>query len=291
LSTCILLSTCQKYLALAEFTRARIGESWKDAPPLRVCGLAEGPDALPLRDDPRNWMKVTRSACEDLLREGFTQAYVILDDHPPLGTCHATHLNETIPAMMEELGAVSIALSGWGQGREPMGTPRKWRDWELDRCKVTNLWKFPLHPALWRIDSLRQILDHLIATLPEQEQTPWAFERKGGAPDSGLPESLTTHSYRIEGRVKAAKKYPSKFDWFKSATDAYRYVVRKIGGDPARAALDKQILGVHHYYHGPYPLIWSGVMRKGEINTNALFLFSIARRNDWIQALEGLKFE
>jgi hypothetical protein len=288
-STGILLSTCEKYLAMAEFTRARIDEFWKDAPPLRIAGLGSGTNALPLRDDPRNWMKVTRSACEDLIAQGFTRAYVILDDHPPLGTCHARHLNETIPAMMDELGAVSIALSGWGQGREPMGEPRKWRDWELDRCKVSNLWKFPLHPALWRLDSLRQILDHLIATLPEEQHTPWAFERKGGASDSGLSEAFTAHSYRIEGRSKAVKDYPAKLDWFKAATDTYRYAVRRIAGEAARKAVDDRILGVHHYYHGPYPLIWSGVMSKGALNRNALFLFGVSRRNDWIEALEAMK--
>ena len=291
MNTCILISTCARYQPLAEFTRARIREFWKDAPPLRLCGITGDPCALPLRDDPRNWMKVTRSACDDLIADGFSQAYVILDDHPPLGTCHATHLNETLPAMMRELGAVSIALSGWGQGREPMGKSRKWRDWELDHCLVSNLWKFPLHPALWRLDALRQILDHLISTLPEAEQTPWAFERKGGAVDSGLPESLTAHSYRIEGRSKSAKKYPTKFEWLKSSTDLYRYAVRKIAGEQARAAVDERILGIHHYYHGPYPLIWSGLMRKGKVNPNALFLFMVGRRNDWIEALENMTLE
>jgi hypothetical protein len=288
LSTCILISTCKKYLPLAEFTRARIREFWQDAPPIRMCGVENVPDTLPLRDDPRNWMKITRSACDDLMAEGFTQAYVILDDHPPLGTCHATHLNESLPTMMTDLGAVSLALSGWGQGRDPKGEPAKWKDWELDHCTVSNLWKLPLHPALWRLEPLRGILDHLITTLPEHEHTPWAFERKGGAADSGLPDSLTAHSYRIEGRSKAAKNYPAKFDWLKSATDTYRFAVRKIAGEAARAAVDERVLGVHHYYHGPYPLIWSGLMRKGAINPNAIFLFTVSRRKDWIEALEGM---
>ena len=289
MNTCLLISTCEKYRPLAEFTRARLREFWKDAPPLRLCGIAGDPCALPLRDDPRDWMKVTRSACDDLLAAGFALAYVILDDHPPLGTCHAAHLNETLPAMMRELGAVSIALSGWGQGREPMGRPQRWRDWELDRCTVENLWKFPLHPALWRLDALRQILDRLIAILPEEEHTPWAFERRGGAKDSGLPEALTAHSYRIEGRDQAAKKYPGRFEWLKSSTDLYRYAVRKIAGPAARAAVDERILGVHHYYHGPYPLVWSGLMRKGALNPNAMFLLAVGRRDDWIEALEKMK--
>lgn len=275
---------------MADFTRARICEFWEDSPPLRICGIEGEPYALPLRDNPRNWMKVTRSACDDLLAEGFDQVYVILDDHPPLGTCHAKHLNETLPEMMRELGAVSIALSGWGQGRITHGKLRQWRDWQLDRCLATTLWKFPLHPALWRLDALRAVLDHLIRTLPENEHTPWAFERKGGASDSGLPEDLTAHSYRIEGRSKAAKAYPARFELLKSATDFYRYSVRKIGGEAARRAVDERIMGVHHYYHGPYPLIWSGLMRKGEINPNALFLFAVGRRTDWIEEIDKMRF-
>jgi len=288
-NTCLLISTCEKYRPMADFTRARIREFWKDAPPLRICGIEGDSYALPLRDDPRNWMKVTRSACDDLIADGFDHAYVILDDHPPLGTCHAEHLNETLPAMMRELGAVSIALSGWGQGRVTHGKPRQWRDWQLDHCLPTTLWKFPLHPALWRLDALRAILDHLITTLPEAEHTPWAFERKGGAPEAGLPDSLTAHSYRVEGRSKAAKPYPARFEWIKSATDAYRFAMRKIGGEPARKAVDERVMGVHHYYHGPYPLLWSGLMRKGEINPHAIFLFEVGRRVDWIEALEKMR--
>jgi len=290
LSTCIVLSTCDKFRALADFTRTRIGESWEGAPPIRVAGLSGDADALPLRDDPRDWMKVMRSACDDLQAQGFTRAYLILDDHPPLGTCHARHLNETLPAMMDESGAVSVSLSGWGQGRETSGACCKWRGWEFDRMESSH-WKFPLHPALWRLDALCGILAHLIAVLPEASRTLPSFERRDGAVEMELPESLTAHSYRIPGRVMAAKKYPVRFEWLRSATDLYRYAVLKIAGNDARAAVDERIMGIHHYYHGPYPLIWRGLMRNGAVNPNALFLFMVGRRNDWIEAVENMKFE
>jgi hypothetical protein len=256
-----------------------------------LSGISGDPCALPLRDDPRNWMKVTRSACDDLMAEGFSQAYVILDDHPPLGRCHAKHLNETLPAMMKELGAVSISLSGYGQGRALHGRIAKWRDWEIDRCKPDALWKYPLHPALWRLDALRELLDRLIAWLPEAEHTPWAFERRGGSVEANLPELLTAHCYRIDGRSHAAIRYPGVLDRFKSATDLYRFAIRKCAGKLARDAVDARLLGVHHYYHGPYPLIWSGLMRKGVINPNAMFFLSIVGREDWVGMLEPLRFE
>lgn len=290
MNTCILISTCDRYRPLTEFTRARLREFWADAPPLRLSGITGDPLALPLRDDPRNWMRVTRSACDDLLADGFAHAYLILEDHPPLGRCHAEHLNVTLPAMMRELGAVSISLSGYGQGREIHGKIAKWRDWELDRCRPDTLWKYPLHPALWRLDALRDLLDRLIAWLPEEEHTPWAFERRGGSQEAGLPESLTAHSYRIEGTAHAAIPLPGKLSNFKAATDVYRFAVRNFVGETARTVIDERLLGVHHYYHGPYPLIWSGLMRKGALNPNALFFFSLFGRKDWVAALEAMRF-
>ncbi len=80
-------------------------------------------------------------------------------------------------------------------------------------------------------------------------------------------------------------------EWLKSSTDLYRYAVRMIAGESARAAVDERILGVHHYYHGPYPLVWSGLMKKGVLNPNAVFLLLVGRRTDWIEALEGMTFE
>src|SRR5690606_9705333 len=124
---------------------------------------------------------------------------------------------------------------------------------------------------LWRLDALRDILDGLIARLPEDEHTPWAFERKGGAPDSGLPENLIARSYRIEGRGKSAAPYPKGLAAMRAATDVFRFAARVVGGDNARATVDSRVLGVHHYYHGPYPLFWSGLMRKGCVNSDAIY--------------------
>lgn len=291
MTTCVLISTCEKYCTLAEFTRARLAEFWPELPPVRFAGLESHPEALPLRDDARNWMKLTRSACEDLLAGGAEFAYVLLEDHPPLGPCDARRLNDELPAMMRELDAVSISLSGFGQGRKRFGKPVRWRDWNLDLCLPTTLWKFPLHPALWRLEALREILDRLIARLPETEHTPWAFERRGGAPDSGLPENLISRSYRIEGRDKAVAPYPSGLGAMRVATDVFRFAARVLADANAREAVDQRLLGVHHYYHGPYPLFWSGLMRKGRVNSDALYFLKLTGRQGWEDALEGIPRE
>lgn len=286
MKTCIVISTCEKYRALAEFSHTRIENVWSNPPPVFLCGLENG--SLPLRDDPRNWMKVTRSACDDLLSRGFELAYVLLDDHPPFDVCHSDCLNAELPEMMRDLDAVSIALSGYGQGRKRFGTAVRWRDWDLDLCLPSTLWKLPLHPAMWNLVALRRILDELISRLPETEHTPWAFERKGGSPDTGLPDELISRSYRIDGMHRFEAKYPSGLKMLQRATDAYRFAARKFGGAAAREAVDSRVLGVHHYYHGPYPLFWSGLMRKGAINPDAEFFLMLTGRSEWVGMLRDL---
>jgi hypothetical protein len=283
---CVLISTIEKYRVLAEFTERRIREYWAKVPEIRYCGLAEHPAGLELRDDPRSWMGVTRSACDDLMGEGFEAAYVILDDHPPMDWCQARNLNRTLPKMMEELGAVSVSLSGVGQGRTRFGTRVEVEGFGLDHCARDAEWKYTLHPTLWRLADLREILDRLIAILPPERQTPWAFERVGGAPDVDLPERLKMGCYRIEGRSMAAKPCQRKLLALRLMTDVYRCGVRRLMGENARAAVDGELMGVHHFYNGPYPLFWSGVLRKGRLNPDFMFYLKLTGRTYWLHDLE-----
>jgi hypothetical protein len=283
---CILVSTCEKHRALADFTKGRLDASWPAHPRVYVAGLeGDGPDCLPLRDDARDWMRVTHSACRDLFDHGYRMGYVILEDHPPVGRCHANHLNETFPAMMVELGAVSVALSGYGQGRKRHGRLVRWRKFAFDLCPATELWKFPLHPALWRLETLCGILEWLIETLPEAEHTPWAFERKGGAPDAALADAWKSNSYRIEGSQFAATAYPAGLAAARLTTDAYRFLIRRLMGQAARDAIDDVLSGARHYYHGPYPLVWSGLLRKGRVNGDFHFALRLLGRDEFLGGL------
>ncbi len=286
MKVCVLISTFDRYRQLAEFTERRIREYWAKVPEIRYAGLSDRAAGLELRDDPRNWMKVTRSACDDLMAEGFEAAYLILDDHPPMSWCCARHLNRTLPKILAEVGGVSVSLSGWGQGREVYGTKVAAEGFTLDRCGREAEWKFTLHPALWRLMDLREILNRLIAILPENEQTPWAFERRGGAPEVDLPERLKTGCYRIEGRAMAVKTCDRKLGALRVMTDVYRCGVRRLMGDLAREAVDGELLGVHHYYNGPYPLFWSGLLRKGKLNTDLMFFLKLTGRTYWLHELE-----
>ncbi len=286
MKVCVLISTIDRYRELAEFTERRIREYWAKAPEIIYSGLSEHPLGLELRDDPRSWMRVTRSACDDLIARGYGAMYLILDDHPPLTWCCAKHLNRTVPSLMKDLGAVSISLSGWGQGRELYGKRIKRDGFVLDHCAPGADWKLTLHPTLWKLADLREILDLLIAKLPDERQTPWAFERIGGGADSGLPDRLVANCYRVRGSAMAAVPYPKKLRTLRRITDVYRCAVRKVMGDQARGAVDGMLMGTHHYYHGPYPLFWSGILRKGRVNPDFLFYLRLTGRTYWVHELE-----
>lgn len=295
-NVCILISTCERYRPMARFTVQQIRKYWDTPPPLLSCGLESALEdsctALSLRDDPKNWMAVTLSACRDLKSKGFSRAYVILDDHPPLARCHAEHLNVTIPAMMTELGATSISLSGYGQRRRRMGQIVHWRSWDIDKVPATELWKFPLHPALWNLDALQTILEHLIQTLPVAEQTPWAFERKGGDPDSTLPENLKSNCYRLCGEQMTARA-GYKLRHFplclaQLAADGMRFFARILGGHKARKAADATFRWLDCPYDGPYPLFWSGLMTKGKINPHLATYLSVTGKRNLLSVIESV---
>ncbi|CAN5787234.1 hypothetical protein BH09VER1_BH09VER1_18450 [soil metagenome] len=273
---CILISTCERYRPLAAFTVERLRLFWRDHPPLFSCGLestlSPGCSVLPLVGDPADWMAVTRAACADLLQRGFSHAYVILDDHPPLALCHARHLNHTLPAMAQALEAVSLSLSGYGQRRPRLGRSVRWRGWDLDRVSSTELWKFPLHPALWDLTALQGILDFLLAALPPSEHTPWAFERKGGDPSTPLPDKWKSSSYRINGARLAARPFfalrhlPLRLAQILS--EGLIMISGLVAGPKLRDRTRARFRWLSCPYDGPYPLFWSGLMAKGKVNSH-----------------------
>ncbi|MEO6054676.1 MAG: hypothetical protein ABIP97_11740 [Chthoniobacterales bacterium] len=286
---CILISTCDRYRDLADFTRAQIESKWPVHPPIFVCGIRNVQDGLELRDDPANWMQVTRSACMDLRTKGFQKAYLILEDHPPFGPCHSGHLNDTLPRAMEHFNATCMALSGPGQHRKQHGSPKNFARYTFDHIHPDALWKFPLHPALWNLDRLIALLDWLIETLPVTEQNPWAFERKGGDPKAALTPELKEGSYRVIG-----SQMPSRpFFWLRRmplallqfVVDVARFLIRIILGDEARRLADEKLWGIYCPYDGPYPLFWSGIMRKGRLSEDLVFWLAITGRSRFLESL------
>ncbi len=262
----ILMPTAPRYEPLARWTCGQIDRFWPEHPEIFLCGTKKS--GLPLRDDPRDWMRVVHSACSDLLGRGYAQAYVILDDHPPIGRCHADFLRDTLPAMARELSATSVVTGGFGPLVPPKAEAKTWRGWRAECLPAGEPWKLPLHPALWDLARLEEILRLLIDRLPDAQHTPWAFERIGSnAEKGGLPREWLSSCWRLDAvqtalpEVAALHDFPDRLARFggRIRRAAARVVGRTPGPDP---------LG--HPRIGPYPCFWSGVMKKGEINSEYL---------------------
>jgi hypothetical protein len=283
---CILVPTFEKNRALAEFTRKKVDEHWPGHPSLFFCGLRdakEQEDFLPLRDDPVDWMSVVRSAVGDLQARGFRKCYLILDDHAPMDRCHVAHLNGTLPRLLDELGAAFINLHGWGKFRPRSGEMLGARYFFMERAKRQHLWKFALHPGLWDLEALGGILDVLLRKADLQERTCWKFERRAGATDFDLPARWVDAAYRVCGAAMSARRAPRWHAAWRQAElfllDVLRFAIRIFSGQKARDRFDAHYLGPYHYYDGPYPLFWSGIMKKGRLNADLIFFLRLHRRH------------
>ena len=278
----ILMPTAPKYAPLAKWTRGQIGRFWPDHPDIFLCGT---PDSdLPLRDDPRDWMRVVYSACADLQSRGVEQIYLILDDHPPIAPCNSSFLRETLPRMARELNATSIVTGGFGPLIRPKTEITNWEGWRVECLPADEPWKLPLHPALWNLERLLGILETLISRLPEEQHTPWAFERIGSnRQKSGLPTEWLSSCWRLDARQTSLPETAELHDFSdrisrggrRLLSTAKRVVGLRSPHDPLR-----------HPRIGPYPCFWSGVMKKGKLNADYMSYASIKKRRDLTQGLE-----
>lgn len=291
-SLCILIPTFEKYRAVAEFTRSKLDEHWPKHPPIFFCGLAgtlADDTFLELRDDPTDWMGLVHSATLDLQQRGFRKCYLVLDDHPPMDRCHGEHLNETLPRLMDELDASFINLQGWGQHRPRQGEELGSSRFHLERPAHEYLWKFALHPGLWNLRAFAELLELLLKDPDPREHTCWKFERRAGNHEFDLPARLRDSAYRVCGTAMAAHPLSRVHALFRAAElfafDVLRFFIRVAIGQGARDRFDAQYLGVYHFYDGPYPLFWSGVMKKGGLNRDLVFFLKLHRRNDLLAEL------
>lgn len=277
---CILVPTFPACADIAEFTVSRIKKFWPGHPPIFLCGL-EGGD-LPISSLQADWMSIVLEACNRLWQQDLRKVYLLLDDHPPLGPCHVLHLNQTLPAILHDLGAVSISLLGIGQGRPHFGTRVVVGGFLLDHVDSTQLWKFPLHPALWNLEILRALLQEMIRFLPPDQRTPWAFERWEGVPEAPLPANWKSGSYRIQGQSMRLQVLHPLTLVARQITRGLELVADLFG----KGALIRHSFGfIRHLYDGPYPLLWSGLMKKKRVNPDFLSYSQRLARQDFLENL------
>ena len=257
---------------LAGFTANQIDRHWRDHPPIYFCGLSapeRKDDAfLVLRRDGDDWLSILIDAVREVQERGFKAVYLILDDHPPLGSCEASTLNETLPATLETLKAGTISLFradlDWGLEKDLMnGTVS-----EVERLPDSYRWRYSLHPGLWSLPSLLALLGQLDTILVALDtRNPWAFERIGGTHD-GVKQCIDIGpSYRISRAcLKSWSKDALVAICYKSVGNCARSVGGLLGGPEVWERLSCRFDFAYHYCGGPYPMFWRGIMEKGQPN-------------------------
>ena len=287
----ILLSTAPRYLALSQWTVLQIERFWKEHPQIFISGAHGDPKCLQLRDDPANWMRVTASACQDLLQRGHDLAFLILDDHPPIAECNGEFLNNSMPRMMREKDATLCLAVGPGPILKRKGFFEECGNYRFEKLSVDEPWKLALHPALWNLKKLHEILLHLMEKLPVPQQNPWAFERIGSsAAESGLSRDLLASCWRVDGWQSATKEAKRLHDlrdlYTRTILRSATMALRPIGLSAEK--FKNRIAGLWHPRLGAYPCFWSGIMKKGALNGDYLFYASIKNRPELVDGIETL---
>lgn len=279
MSICILLSTQDKYIPLAKLTIDLIEQRWENHPQIFVCGVSSDftsrAKALTLYSDPRDWIGITELAVGELLRMGYRQCYLILEDHPPLAICNQIHLNETLPMLMDSLGAAYIGLYGWDQGGLSVGSILSGEYYRLQQQSDSFLWRFSLHPALWNLEAFRDVITFLpILDNDMTTRSVWAFERRSGTIQysEAFSSRWKGRSYRVFGTGMLVGNFRVFRAWFRRfyfyILNFMLWVLRKLFGADIHEWLANITLSERLFFDGPYPLYWSGVMQKGRLNQN-----------------------
>jgi hypothetical protein len=272
MNPCILIPSHVGYRSLAIFTASQIDRCWKDHPPIFFCGLdqlkqKDGVSLLRHRDSV-NWIGIALDAVREVRQRGFEVVYLILDDHPPMGLCRDDILNYVLPEILQRLGADNISLFGSGQGRGIEGRVFRESSIGIERLPESYLWRYSLHPGLWSCKSLQDLLELLDSEiLTDDSRSPWAFERVGGKRTAGESEKVLTQCYRLASPVPMASQVERTVgSLYRLFGGIARSVAGAIGGPKAWNRVSQQFDFVHHFFGGPYPILWRGVMEKGRLN-------------------------
>jgi hypothetical protein len=282
MSLCILVPTYDRYLPLASFTVEMIGRYWEGHPPVFFCGCRKqaSRQSLPLRDDPRDWIGILRSAADDLVKAGHDKAYVIIDDCPPLAPCNGRHLNATLPRLMDRLSACNISLTGWDQ-RGGKGSILGKEFYRVQRHPESFLWRFSAGPSLWNLAALRDLLDVLVPTDDPMSRSAWAFERRLGGGKVTIPQKWRDGSYRICGRelLGGLGRVRDLARRLRRRVHAVvRLCARAVAGTKRGEGCDRSMSVESAFYDGPYPSYWSGIMAAGALNEDLVTF--LKRRGD-----------
>lgn len=260
-SLSILMPTCSRYAAMAEWSVKQIDACWSDHPPLTLCGVRSlaGLRCLPFSSDERDWTGIALEATDHLIAEGGRWCYLILDDHPPFGFCNADFLNRMLPEVAESLQAGCISLSPWDGLHETSGEILPADCLQLRRFPGTDKWRYSLHPSLWRLDFLNSLLRRVHED--PGGKTARGFEAVSGRLETDCNRTASS-CYRVVGRPFACTSGPLDARWRRQLFHLRRFL-HGMHSSKALARFDTTHEYLVRFHNGPYPLFWSGLMHGG----------------------------
>jgi len=272
LPTAILMCTCASYSKIAEATCKRIDQYWQNHPEIFIVGgeAIEGRQSIPFSCDEKDWVGMALNAVDWLSEKGFSHCYLILDDHPPVGICNHEFLNIILPKLSENVDASHIALAGWDQFQPKEGEliSIESQQWMLN--SISYKWKFDLHPGYWNLSHLAVILKSVMGVVP-RIYSARSFESISGRTDLALPSRFLRATYKIPGDCNVVGnrwyQHQLKRRIVSYLLHAARLVTRA-GGQTLLNGLDNKIEVYTQYINGPYPMYWSGAVKKGLLNRN-----------------------
>ncbi len=272
MNTCILIPSYEKYRALAGFTARQIDRHWRDHPPIFFCGfsvpVAQSDALLILHRSSDDWIGILMDAVREVRKKGFKMVYLILDDHPPLGPCEWDILNNVLPQIMLKREAENISLFGSGQGRNLEGRITLEAGVKVEQLPDSYLWRYSLHPGLWSLKALDDRLGKLDAKIPNNGgRTPWAFERLSGVRTSRGRKQEMTQCYRLVSSGWTASQRDQVLAFlYRACGVGARRMAGVLSGAASWDRMSHRFDFIHHYFGGPYPIIWQGLMAKGRLN-------------------------
>jgi len=272
----ILVPVWRGYTWVAPLTFELISEFWPSHPEIVFCGLAGDESAgLPRVDldagvDRRNWTAVLQTGVAGMKARGFEAVYVVAEEHVPLATCHAEHLNNTLPKLLQSLKASYISLMGWDNRRYPSRSPvLDAEHYRLKHLVGTHDARFHLHPALWRLDVLEACCE-LALRVTEKRGSAWHFEKACAPLAADLLDEWKQGCFQINS---AAMSLTVRNGLGTARAELEAWVFHKLMAlypVVGQMGLARQLLGRipfdDVFCNGPYPLFFSGIMAKGEPN-------------------------
>jgi hypothetical protein len=271
---CILIPVWRNYRWLAPLMVAQLDKCWPSHPPAFLLGLtkaeASGASHFPVSDPSRrgNWCWMVRDGVRQAAAE-FRKAYLIAEEHLPLAPCQGFHLDQTLPVAMERWNAVYISLMGWDNRRYASRNPQL----GSDRLRMMHLVKphaprFHLHPALWRLDALDRCCE--ISLRDERGNgSAWHFEKTCEKLDADLPAEWKDGCYQIAAHTLASRRSALRTLSILTERWIFNRLIALTPWFPNHRWAESyfRLLAMDDVFcDGPYPMIFSGILRKGVFN-------------------------